>query len=302
MKKFLSSQKIGIVGLSFALALAFTPFVASDTAYAAACPTSAAQLTSAISSRETDITLCANINGSVDISSHGTYNFSIKLNGKNLNNGNNTVIKVRQNSTLTISGSGVVTGTIDSSSSRLTITGGTYTSNPSRYVKDSNLAVYPEGNLYHVLPKASLDVSPATITTGVGEEDQTITATATGTTTPVSFTSKDTSIATVSDTGVVKGVSVGTTTITVSASVYDTVLSQDVSVSVFDIQAGTGDNESVAADTVKDIVFNEGLPDDMADASDKVKEAFGADYVATGENLKTAMADGAAISTNVNVK
>lgn len=119
------------------------------------------------------------------------------------------------------------------------------------------------------------------------------------------YESADEGVATVDNDGKVTGVSDGATTVTVTASYTDDLgemtATKTVNVVVYDVQAGDNDEGGVASDTVKEIV-DEGLPENMEDASDKQKEAFGADYKETGENLKDAINDGAKITTIVNIE
>ena len=381
---------VGIVALSFAVA----PSMMIEEVNAATCPSSEGptnlnELQQKIQNRQTNIKLCGNINGTINIpSTHNTYAFSIDLNGNNVSNG----ITVTQGtpSSLTISdgaGGGKVSGAISASTRRLTITGGTFTSNPSSYVKATTLKAYQVGNEWKVetkLTEQNVTVSPTDVevkkgdsaaalsvslpsgstssytfasegtATATVDDAGVITGVAVGTTTvkvtptydttivktvnvtvlpnlesvdaddvvvmsgktstivptyidssvsPVTFTftSNNENVATVDEDGVVTGVAVGTTTIKITATYDGKTVETTINVSVFDVESGVGDEDDVASGTVRNVI-DEGLPENMEDASDHQKEVFGPEYVSTGDALKDAMKSGAVISTGVNFK
>lgn len=249
------------------------------------------------------INLCADITGPINVSANSLRKFIINLNGFAINPSEyGLAIAMPKNYIdLTIEdtvGTGSVNGRISIANvNNLTITGGTWTKeDPSECVRDEKLAVYKIGDVWKVETRLTGDnvvVDPAEVVFRKGETTTITTKLPAGSTSGVTYSSDKPGVVTVDENGKITAVSTGQAVITVSPT-HDTAIKKNIPVAVYDIEAGDGDDEEIAADTVRDLI-------DQGSPEAKQKEVFGDKYEAVSGALKNAMKDGAVINTRVNI-
>lgn len=251
------------------------------------------------------VTLCGNINGDVLLYGRQT---TIDLNGYSITaTGQNALSAYnwyQASGKLTIIGEGNVNGGL---AGNLDIQGGSYSNNPTNFVTAPKKAYQVDGRW---IIDVNLDNFTAELdhkAVRVGNTVQITNNLSTlGSKSGVIYTISggDESIIAVSNNGTVTGTSEGTASVTVSPS-FDPSIKVVLDVSVYDVKAEPEGDEAgtVAADTLKDVIDNGGLPKNPKDAPEFAKEVLGEgkEYRRAHEALRTAMGAGETITTAVEV-
>lgn len=178
-------KRAGYLGVVMALILSAMPVVPIGRV-SAACngPTTLAEINEILaktgasgSEGDINITLCADIEGPINVVPKTLKKFSLNLNGFAITSSTPHAIVMPKTDVNLVIEDTVGTGSVNGkmavmNADNLTITGGTYTTDPSAYVRDAGLKAYKVGDVYKVEPKLSDTIFkniPDTLTIKEGE-------------------------------------------------------------------------------------------------------------------------------------